>query len=188
MKTLYRRAEHNFSYLRPHIVGKSVLDIGAAEGWTGEMIRSDDPGRQVQLLDVDDFNQTDLPLTVYDGQTIPFNDKSFDTSCLCLILHHCDDPDRVLSEAMRVTRKRLIITESVYHYKIGRALLYIADNIVNGLRTHSQMAKALHFRKSDEWERRFLEMGLAVQQRVWISRGFHKHILYVLERDKEQKI
>lgn len=184
-RALHKRAMYNFSFVRPYIKGKSVLDIGAAEGWTGDMIRKDGPRRDIHLLDIQNFNQTDLPLTLYDGHTFPFKDNSFDTSLLLLILHHCADPDKVLSEAARVTRKRLIITESVYNSQPGRAMLFMADNVVNGLRTNAKMAKGLKFRTPGQWERCFLQQGLFLSHKQWLSKGFHKHVLYVLDLDKE---
>ena len=181
MKKLRRQATQNFAPLRPFIEGNAVLDVGAAEGWTGELIKADDASRNVQLLDVTDLNQTDLPHTVYDGTTFPFADNSFDTSTLLLILHHCNDSGRVLDEAIRVTRKRLIITESVYHNPLGRALLFVADNAVNGLRSNGTMATGLKFKKPKTWEAIFKQKNLALRHKEWISRGFHKHILYVLD-------
>lgn len=185
MQTLYKRARHNFSFIKPHILGQSVLDIGSAEGWTGNLVTQDKPGCSVQLLDVTDLNQTDLPLTLYDGKNFPFQDNEFDTSLLLLILHHCDDPDRVLEEALRVTRKRLIVTESVYHHLFGRAVLFCADNIVNGLRSNAKMATGLKFKTPAQWEQTFADLGLSLHHKEWISRGFHKHILYVLDVDKK---
>ncbi len=183
MKFLRRRAKHNFSFVRPFIEGNVVLDIGAAEGWTGSMITSAAPHRDVYLLDVADFNQTELPLILYDGQTFPFKDKRFDTSLLLLILHHCTNPERVLSEALRVTRKRLIITESVYRFQVGRAMLFLADNLVNGLRSHARMATGLRFCTTEEWEARFSKMNVTLAYKGWISKGFHKHVIYVLDID-----
>lgn len=181
MQTLYKRAQHNFSFIKPHILGQSILDIGSAEGWTGNLVTQNKPDSTVQLLDVTDLNQTDLPLTLYDGKNFPFQDNEFDTSLLLLILHHCDDPDLVLQEALRVTRKRLIVTESVYHHLLGRAALFCADNIVNGLRSNATMATGLKFKTPAQWEQRFADLGVSVHHRQWISRGFHKHILYVLD-------
>ena len=169
MNLLKKRAEHNFSYVRPFIEGDSILDIGAAEGWTGEMIKKSGKDRDVQLLDVDDFNQTSLPLTLYDGQTFPFKDNQFDTCLLLLILHHCDGPFRVLSEAARVTRKRLIITESVYNFILGKALLFMCDNMVNALRTNGKMAYGLKFLKTRVWESQFSKMGASITHKKWIS-------------------
>ena len=178
---LRQQGQKNFTPVRPFINGNSVLDVGAAEGWTGEMIKADGASRNVQLLDVADLNQTDLPHTGYDGINFPFADNSFDTSTLLLILHHCSDPDRVLDEAIRVTRKRLIITESVYHNPLGYALLFVADNVVNGLRSNGQMATGLKFKKPQAWEAIFKQKNLTLRHKAWISEGFHKHILYVLD-------
>lgn len=185
MKCLRGRAQHHVSFVRPYIEGNSILDIGAAEGWTGEMIKQNAPQPDVHLLDIADFNQTDLPLTLYDGHTFPFADNCFDTSLLLLILHHCDDPMRVLREAMRVTRHRLIITESVYHYQAGRAALFVADNLVNALRTNASMAWGLKFRTAAQWEACFSRMALSLHHKEWISKGFHKHILFVLNLEQE---
>ena len=181
MQKLRTHAQQNFAPVRGFIEGNSVLDVGAAEGWTGEMIKADEASRNVQLLDVTDLNQTDLPHTVYDGTTFPFPDNSFDTGTLLLILHHCSNPDRVLDEAIRVTRKRLIVTESVYHNPLGRALLFVADNAVNGLRSNGTMATGLKFKKPQTWEAKFKQKNLTLRHKQWISEGFHKHILYVLD-------
>lgn len=185
MRALYNRAQHNFTFIEPHILGQNILDVGSAEGWTGRFITQHKPDCSVQLLDVTDLNQTNLPLTLYDGNNFPFQDNAFDTSLLLLILHHCDDPDRVLEEALRVTRKRLIVTESVYHHMLGRAVLFCADNIVNSLRSNAKMATGLKFRTPAQWEQKFAEFGLSIHHKEWISRGFHKHILYVLDVDKK---
>src|SRR2546427_1259923 len=44
----------------------------------------------------------------------PFRDGTFDTTLISLALHHCEAPEAVLDEAVRVTRSRLLVVESVY--------------------------------------------------------------------------
>jgi ubiquinone/menaquinone biosynthesis C-methylase UbiE len=48
---------------------------------------------------------------VYDGHTLPFSENQFDISLLFYVLHHCQNWNQVLDEAVRVTRRNLIIIE-----------------------------------------------------------------------------
>lgn len=175
------RSLRNGARIRPFVTGARVLEVGAAESWIGGMLKADDPSRDVQLLDVVDLNRTDLPLTLYDGHTIPFPDDHFDTTLVMMVLHHCDDPERVLQEAARVTRGRLIVTESVYRWPPGRWLLWVLDNAVNGLRSGGLMAEGLHFRTVAQWRDTFAHNGMNLHGEHWISRGLHRHIAFVLE-------
>ncbi len=52
-------------------------------------------------------------LSVFDGTSLPFADKSFDVSMICYVLHHLSEPhaQELLSEAVRVTRGRVLLLE-----------------------------------------------------------------------------
>ncbi len=180
-RLLKMRALRNGARVRPFVSGARVLEVGAAESWIGGMLKAENPRRDVQLLDVVDLNRTDLPLTLYDGHTIPFPDNHFDTTLVMMVLHHCDDPERVLVEAARVTRSRLIVTESVYRCRPGRWLLSRLDNLVNSLRSGGRMSRGLHFRTVPRWRETFARHGLHLHREHWISRGLHRHIAFVLE-------
>lgn len=181
-KILKKRAQKNFSYIADFIRGENILEIGAAEGWNGALAKAADSNRHVELLDVVDMNKTDLSLTLYNGRDIPFADGRFDTTLILLALHHCTDPDAVLREAVRVTKGRIIITESVYRNMGGRAVLWFLDNLLNGVRSGHLMPEGLYFRTEVEWNKTFSEYGLHLQKKQWISKGLHKHILFVLDK------
>jgi ubiquinone/menaquinone biosynthesis C-methylase UbiE len=65
-------------------------------------------------VDVGPFRRICGPYVTYDGILLPFADVAFDTTLVLLVLHHCLKPETVLDEALRVTRCRLIVMESVY--------------------------------------------------------------------------
>jgi len=44
------------------------------------------------------------------GETLPFSDASFDTVLLIDVLEHVPEPSRLITEALRVARKNLLIT------------------------------------------------------------------------------
>ncbi len=63
---------------------------------------------QVHRCDLDLY---DLPnFTQCDAHNLPYEDKSFSTAVLAEVLEHVKDPVRVLNEAKRVARDRVVIT------------------------------------------------------------------------------
>lgn len=97
--------------LLPHIYpGERVLDIGSGLGFQAELIRKK-TGNEIEGIDVVDYGKTKIPYKHFDGVNIPHPDKSFDVSYLAFVLHHAEKPMELLAEAMRVTKKRIIILE-----------------------------------------------------------------------------
>lgn len=89
---------------------QQVLDLGAGTGWVGKRL-AERKGCELRLVDVLDCNETDLPLTVYDGKKIPFGDKTFDVVTLVFVLHHAVNQEEILMEAARVARRKVILVE-----------------------------------------------------------------------------
>ena len=180
-RALERRAVINARAVTPFIAGRTVLEVGAAEGWVGQTLVQDDPGLSVALLDVVALNRTELPLTLYDGDRFPFRDDAFDTVLVMLTLHHCNDPARVLAEVARVARRRIVVTESVYRTTPGRWLLWTLDNGLNGLRSGWRMPGGLNFAPVDVWRDRFRAQRLSIIDEKWLSQGIHRHVAFSLD-------
>jgi SAM-dependent methyltransferase len=89
-----------------------VLDVGAGDCRL-DLILQQRIGCEVVPVDVEDFNQTILPLVRYDGRRLPFPDDSFDVVLLVFVLHHAKDPREVLAEARRVSRRQVVVIEDV---------------------------------------------------------------------------
>lgn len=175
-----RNAQRRFRRISPYLVGQTLLDVGAAEGWIGEAA-AEECGLAVDLVDVVDLNRTRLPHQVYDGRRLPVPDKSRDSVTVLLTLHHCEGPEAALAEAVRVARQRITVTESVYHTRSGLALLRLMDSGFNGLRTDGAMAPALHFKTVPQWRDIFRKDGLSITHEAWLSRGVHWQRLFVLD-------
>ena len=56
--------------------------------------------------------------------------RDFDVCLLSTVLHHCSNPDKVLSEALRVSKK-VIVVEDIYDTPWRRALTHCFDSILN---------------------------------------------------------
>lgn len=101
--------------------GSKVLDVGCGNGrrlmdlslyvrdmeGTGVELKQRIPP---QIL----VPETKRPtLLEFDGAHLPFEDKSFDVTTICYVLHHLNDDDarRLVHEMLRVTKTRLILLE-----------------------------------------------------------------------------
>lgn len=107
--------------------GQSVLEIGAGNGLVAQMLH-DETGADFTLMDVVDYNRSTLPLQLYDGKVLPFENHAFDHILLVFVLHHNPDPRPLVGEALRVARSGAIIVENNVRGAIKRPLTRIIDS------------------------------------------------------------
>ena len=163
----------------------TVLDVGAAEGYVGEAIASLH-NSDVDLLDVVDMNRTRLPLKLYDGCKFPFEEASREVVILSYVLHHCREPDLVLSEAMRVSRGVVVVLESVDRSTVSAFLLRKLDIAANRIRSGFRMNEqedSLNFRSSGQWIEAVNRLG---GNMVWSKESgnfLHPQFAFVLKAD-----
>jgi len=168
-----------------------ILDIGAGGGWIGKEIQNR-KAASVTLLDVMNFNQIpDLKLTLYDGENFPFLVNTFDTSLLIFTLHHCLNPLKVLKEAKRVTREKIIIIEDVPRGRgritsfINKIFLYLWDIICNlpSLIKPPGENITFGFKSVSQWQRIFSDSQLKIIfQKEFQSNKLIHHALFVVKK------
>lgn len=158
-----------------------VLDIGAAEGFVAERLVQA-RGVDAELVDVVPLNRTDLSHRVYDGMNLPYADDAFDVTILVYVLHHSEDPSRVIQEAVRVAARRVIVIESTYARSWEHRLLRLIDHSLNAVRSLGRMDReTLHFRQYEEWIELFDDLGIRVAARRYLGGFIHHRALYVLD-------
>jgi SAM-dependent methyltransferase len=89
------------------------------------------PGLMFEGIDVFLRPQVAIPATQYDGQTIPYDDGTFDWVTIVDVLHHTDDPAAVLREAARVARKGIVIKDHLREGLAARQVLRFMDWVGN---------------------------------------------------------
>ena len=139
---------------------------------------------EMQFLDVEDFNRSKLPLALDNGKNITFEDNSFDTSLLVFVLHHCTEPLLVLKDAIRVTKKRIIIHEDTYTSSFGRVLVGMNDFISNFpffITNPMKMNMPYNYRQVADWERIFENLGLKVISKIVTTHLLTQPVRFVPE-------
>ena len=185
LKYLYRRRAIYYSSLIKDYVKKNekVLDVGAGSGYIAEILSKK---AKVILLDVKDYNQTSLPLRLYDGKKFPFKDNSFDTALILTVLHYASEKEKFLKEVKRISNK-IIIIDDVYKTRFGKFIVNFNDAIISN--TVGVFAK-FNYNTDAELKRIFqnLNLKLVVDKDSINFIRTAKQKLYVLERKiKNQK-
>jgi len=176
-------AHKKYSWIAANLkADDAILELGSGMGSMVQVLRQH--GHRVAAVDVKNTCvRADLSPAIYDGIDLPYTDQAFDVCLLLTVLHHCPDPDQVLSEAIRVAR-RVIIIEDVYSNSLQRKLTHWLDSLLNWeFRGHP------HNNRSDrEWRGAFREHNIqltyAKRRRVAL---LFSQITYVLDPIKKER-
>jgi ubiquinone/menaquinone biosynthesis C-methylase UbiE len=149
-------------------------------------VLADEQGATVTLADVLPMSRTPLPHIQYDGKRLPFEDNAFDVTLLYFVLHHAEEQELVLREALRVTSSRVLIVESVYEEAWDLKLLSFLDTIANRLRSGGLMnvqEEHLYFRTVPIWKKLFEQLDVSLLAERQKGRWIHKQAFFVLATD-----
>ena len=134
----------------------TIIDIGSGTGDVDIMLQSS--GFNITPVDVADFHGVRLlKTTLYDGKTLPFADRTFDTALLLMVMHHTPDPEIILAEASRVANT-LVVIETSFITPLGKLLTVILDAIGN-LRLEAFWSS---YKTDSEWRDIFSKHGFIV--------------------------
>ena len=165
----FKRAKRSFELVKDYIVGEIVLDLGAGDGLLALEIK-EQLKKEVVLVDVVDYNYTDLPLILYDPEErIPLADEEVDTTILYTVLHHASDPEHLLKEATRITKKRLVIIEGYVEEDDIRMTNSFFDWFYNRVIGDEDINVPLNFLRVKEWEKILKSHGFDVIETIYLG-------------------
>ncbi len=150
----------------------NVLDIGSGSGNVAKEI-SLKTGANLTLLDVIDWNITDLPFALFNGTRIPFSDKKFDIALLFDVVHHSENEEILIKEAMRVAKK-VIVLEEIHNNVFLKVWANIMDNfqwIMFG------MPLAFHSKSEKQWKYFLGKFCKSIQSK----RESFGHAIFIME-------
>jgi 2-polyprenyl-3-methyl-5-hydroxy-6-metoxy-1,4-benzoquinol methylase len=136
--------------------GETVLDVGCGDGSIAKAVMSLKPQLSFQGIDVMMRPHSAIPTKVYDGERIPYDDKSFDWVTIVDVLHHTDDPLRVLRECKRVACRGIVIKDHLREGFAAFSTLRIMDWVGN--RGHD-VRLPYNYLSRAEWNALFRQLG-----------------------------
>lgn len=119
------------NYLKP---GDRVLDIGCGFGALGRAIMDHHQcPDEVSVHGVERVKRGGEAIEVdaYDGLRLPYEDNTFDVAILADVLHHDEDPDRLLGEAARVSRRLVLIKDHKVDGPLAQSRISLMDWAAN---------------------------------------------------------
>jgi SAM-dependent methyltransferase len=139
-----------------------VLDIGCGDGLLAHLLKQKRPDIVVQGLDVLVRRQTYIPVEAFDGKAIPYGDATFDATMFIDVLHHTENPMRLLREAVRTTRKTVVIKDHTLNGFLASPTLRFLDWVGNA---RHGVALPYNYWAQEKWLEAFKTLNLAIG--VW---------------------
>lgn len=142
-----------------------VLDIGCGNGFLAQLIAKNKRAK-VTCVDIDDFNQTEIPTVIFDGINLPFDDQEFDVVILSYVLHHSQFQEELLAETARVCKGKIIIYEDET-IDLAKDLMATAHEKIWNFFADQESRVIYH--TPEEWRQIFVQSDLEVtkEKREW---------------------
>lgn len=138
--------------------GARVLDVGCGDGRLAVRIRERRPDLTIEGAEVQPRPGTSIPVTAFDGRTLPFADAAFDAALAVDTLHHAFDPEALLRECARVA-PRVVVKDHLRDPWLARPTLRFMDWVGNR-RHHVSVPDDYWPRR--RWDDAFARVGLEV--------------------------
>ena len=144
--------------------GDRVLDVGCGSGTLGRALMDAHPKVQIEGLERVPRGGEAIPVTGYDGGSIPFDDDAFEVVIVADVLHHEQDPDRLLAECARVAKRAVVVKD---HQPQGPAwtLPYKRICLMDWAANAPYGVPCLYrYPTAAQWREQFARLGLGVAQ------------------------
>ena len=141
--------------IMPHAA--AVLDIGAGDGLLASHVLA--VRQDLQWTGVDALARPNarIPVQIFDGRRLPFDDRTFDVALFVDVLHHTDDPMSILREAIRVSRRNVVIKDHLREGFLAGPTLRFMDWVGNA---GWGVSLPYNYWTEHQWNRAFGELSL----------------------------
>lgn len=140
--------------------GASVLDVGTGDGLIVRKLIDIRPDVDLKAVEVLVRPDQHVAVEPFDGRSLPFPDDAFDAVLLVDVLHHAEDPEALLREAVRASRSTLVVKDVMSEGVLSRWTLHMMERVANS--GHGISIPDSFWRRT-EWEAVFRRLELAVE-------------------------
>ena len=111
--------------------GSHVLDVGCGDGTIDRAVMERAPATEYAGIDVMARPVCAIPCTTYNGTSIPHADDSFDVVQFIDVLHHADEIEAVFAEAVRVSRRYVVLKDHSFANRFEYEIIKWMDWVGN---------------------------------------------------------
>jgi SAM-dependent methyltransferase len=140
----------------------TVLDVGAGDGLIARRVMDARPDLTIRGVDVLARATAHIPVTLFDGVTIPHGDGEFDAAMMVDVLHHAERQHHLLGEIRRVVKRAIVIKDHVVQGPLARQTLAFMDWVGNA---RYGVSLPYSYWTPAQWEGAFADLGLTVTER-----------------------
>jgi SAM-dependent methyltransferase len=144
--------------------GARVLDVGCGDGSIASQIAQLRPDISIEGVEVMARPGCKVPCQAFDGNHLPFPDRSFDVCMMVDVLHHTEDVTVLLKEACRVSESYTLLRDHLSENSFDHFTLKVLDWFGN--RPHGVILP-YNYQSRAMWNRAFAQCGLALEH--WSS-------------------
>lgn len=128
-----RNVKWKVDLVSPYLKDETILDFGCGDLALANELKKKNKNLNIVGVDIMEFHDRvkNIKFIKYDGHTLPFKNKSFDTVISFYVFHHCPSVEKALIECIRVAKKRVIFVEAVARYRFEKYPMMLIDWICN---------------------------------------------------------
>lgn len=158
-----RKLSSHLTQLLPNQQILVGLDVGSGSGELAHNLEVNHPNLKMSGVDVLVRENTSIEVIKFDGERLPFADKSYDFVMLIDVLHHTQEPLALLQECVRVSRQFILIKDHICDSWWDRVRLSFMDWVGN--RAYD-VHLPYNYLSENQWRKLYEQTGLVCERKM----------------------
>jgi SAM-dependent methyltransferase len=137
----------------------TVLDVGSGDGYLATEIMKRRPDLTISGVDIIPRREAFIPVDLFDGHRLPYDDGSYDVVMFSDVLHHTTNQRELLTEAGRVARRSVVVKDHLNERRVDEWCLRVMDWFGN---RHNDVPLPYDYWPDDRWRSELDRAGIEV--------------------------